>query len=92
MVLASVDESWATSYIDDIILFASTNEQALERLKIILNLFKKAKITFSVEKCSFLVNKTTFLGFLLTSEGLKTDPEKLKAMVELERPNSVKMV
>lgn len=42
------------------------------------------------EKCEFSMNKTTFLGFIISEEGLEMDPEKINAILNWDTPKCVK--
>ena len=42
------------------------------------------------EKCKFKVEDVGYVGHLLTQDGLKPDPEKVIAIVEISMPNDVK--
>ena len=42
------------------------------------------------EKCKFKVEDVGYVGHLLKQDGLKPDPEKVRAIVEMPMPNDVK--
>ena len=44
------------------------------------------------KKCKFAVNEVNFLGHVITSNGIKPDPEKLAAILEMEEPEDVSAV
>jgi hypothetical protein len=43
-----------------------------------------------MSKCKFTYKKVEYLDHILSDEGVKTDPNKVKAMVRWPRPTSVK--
>jgi len=90
LTLANLPEDMVQSYLDDVIIFAKTEDQAIERLRIIFQRFKDTNLTFSPAKCEFLTKETNFLGFRLSHEGLKAHPDKIKSMIQLPTPNSTK--
>jgi len=45
-----------------------------------------------LEKCEFDVTETTFLGYILSKDGLKVDPEKVKAILDWPVPSNVKEI
>ena len=45
-----------------------------------------------LEKCKFDVTETTFLGYILSKDGLKVDPEKVKAILDWPVPSNVKEI
>ena len=45
-----------------------------------------------IDKCQFSVKETKYLGLIITTKGIKMDPEKVKAITTWEEPGSVKEV
>lgn len=43
----------------------------------------------NLKKCSFLCDRVVFLDFIISSEGLHPDPEKITAIMEWPVPQSV---
>ena len=41
------------------------------------------------ENCVFTVDKVKFLGHIISKDGIQIDPEKVKAITKLPRPQSV---
>ena len=50
-------------YMDDIIIYAETAEQCLEKLKFVLNTAAKYALNIKWSKCSFLKTRIDFLGY-----------------------------
>ena len=70
-------------YLDDIIVYGKTFEVHLHNLREALQRLSDSYLKLSPEKCSFFTNRTTFLGHLITEDGLSVDPEKVKTVQEL---------
>lgn len=49
----------------------------------------KAGLVLRKNKCSFFQNSVSYLGFIIDENGLHKSPEKIKAIVEAERPRNV---
>ena len=43
-------------------------------------------------KCAFGVMAGKFLGFMVSQRGIKVNPEKIRAIIELESPRTIKEV
>ena len=43
-------------------------------------------------KCAFGVTAGKFLGFMVSQRGIKVNPEKIRAIMELEPPKTIKEV
>jgi hypothetical protein len=82
---------WETCliYLDDIIVYADTFDQHLERLEEVLTRVRKGGLKISPKKCHFFQAKVKFLGHVVSSEGIATDPEKITAVQEWPTPSSV---
>ena len=77
---------------DDIIVFADTIDDHNHRLKCVLDTARKANLKLNRDKCVFGVQELTFLGDVLSSDGLKPDPVKLQGLIEFQTPQSKKEV
>ena len=75
---------------DDILVWGETVEQHDERLERVLLRAKENNIKFNRSKCKFRVNEVSYLGHLLTENGVKADPGKVLCIQNIETPNNVK--
>jgi len=77
-------------YIDDILIYSCTLKEHKEQVRKVLQKLKEAGLFIKPEKCEFSITKTTFLGFIISEEGLEIDPEKMNTVLNWEAPKSVK--
>lgn len=78
------------AYIDDILVIKrGTFDEHLEQLKEIFRRCRKAGLKINAEKCRFGLNEIDYLGYIVTPEGVKPNPKKIKAIQDLERPTTV---
>jgi len=77
-------------YIDDILIYSKTLKEHKAQVRKVLQKLKDAGLFVKPEKCEFSVEKTTFLGFVFSEQGLEMDPEKVNAVLNWETPKSVK--
>jgi len=68
-------------YIDDILIYSRTLKEHKQQVRKVLQKLKEAGLFIKPEKCEFSVQKTTFLGFIISEEGLEMDPEKVNAVL-----------
>ncbi|XP_028101961.1 uncharacterized protein LOC114301233 [Camellia sinensis] len=80
------------AYIDDMVVKNKEKSQHLINLAEMFATLKHHKLRLNVSKCAFRVGTGKFLGFLVMNRGIETDPSQIKAIQELERPNSTKDV
>ena len=61
----------------------------MEYLKLVLKTLQKEKLLINLKKCSFMKEELVYLGFVISKEGLKMDPEKVQAIRNWPTPRSV---
>lgn len=77
-------------YLDDVIIFGSTPEQHLDRPRQLSQRLREANLKLDLSKCRFLRRLVSFLGHLVTPEGLVMDPSKIHDVVEWPVPERLK--
>jgi transposase InsO family protein len=90
IILGSEVTQFTTAYIDDLLVTSETWEEHLHHLKLVLKRLEEAGMTVNFEKSQWCQNQVKFLGHILTSDGLKTDPEKRKAIQDFPKPRNTK--
>ncbi|GFT60659.1 transposon Tf2-9 polyprotein [Trichonephila clavipes] len=65
-------------YLDDIIVFSETFEDHLIRLRLVLKCLQEAGLKLNSKKCLFAA-QVKILGHLVSSNGVRPDPDKIKA-------------
>jgi hypothetical protein len=78
------------TYVDDIIVKSTKQENHIADLQETFANFRQAGLKLNLEKCVFGVKKVKFLGCLVSTKGIETNPNKIKAILRMEPPNSKK--
>ena len=73
---------------DDIIVWGKTKVEHDSRLRNVLRRIRDSGLKLNKEKCMFNVSELTYLGHILTSEGVKPDPKKKRAITNMQFPQS----
>ena len=63
-------------------------DEHLLHIHSVLERLREEKLLINLKKCSFAKKELVYLGFFVPSEGLKMDPEKVKAILEWTTPRS----
>ena len=81
---------WETClfYLDDIIVFSSTWEEHLARLRQVFERLRHADLKLGAEKCAFAAKEVSYLGHRVTEEGLLPDSALLAAIREIPPPKT----
>ena len=62
---------------DDILIYGTTNQEHDERLNVVLKKFQTAQLTSNAEKCEFKERTIKFVGYIIGSNRVQADPQKL---------------
>lgn len=73
---------------DDIIVWGSNCQEHDSGPRQVLELIRQSNLKLNKEKCEFGVKSLTFVGDFLSEEGVKPDPRKMSAIVNMERPQN----
>lgn len=79
-------------FIDDIIIVSPTFDQHISLLVRVLEKLKTANLTINFEKSQFFREQLRYLGYVVDSNGLHADPEKVAAIVNYPPPKNRKEV
>jgi len=79
-------------YLDDIIVINKTFDGHLDTLREVFQRLREAKLRLNPDKCRFCVDRLKYLGHIVDREGIRTDPEKVRAVTQWPAPKTVKQV
>ena len=74
---------------DDILVAGRTMEEHDEKLKKVLDVIQEAGLKLNLKKCVWRQPEVTFLGHKFSKDGVRPDPAKVKAIVDMPAPTSV---
>ena len=75
--------------IDDILIWGRDMQEHDARLRTVMKRVSDFNLKLSPEKCQFRKDRVSYVGHVLTSEGVKPDFEKVRAVQEMEAPRNV---
>lgn len=75
---------------DDIIIFSPDENSHLKHINNILKKITEAGMRISLEKCKFFRTQVEFLGFIVTIDGIRTCPHKVRDIEQFKEPKSLK--
>jgi transposase InsO family protein len=85
-------DDFLTAYIDDLLIYSNDELEHQAHVKLVLERLRAAGLQASIDKCEFHVKRTKYLGFIVTTEGIEVDPEKVKVITDWKVPTTVKGV
>lgn len=76
-------------FLDDILIYSSSLEQHTKHLQLVLQTLRDNQLFLKLSKCSFAQHKLEYLGHIISSAGVATDPQKIAAMLHWPKPTNV---
>ena len=79
-------------YLDNIIIFSKTPEEHLSRLHKVFQKLDEAGLHLKPSKCEFFRDRLEYLGHVVLSKGIETNPKKIAAIINWLRPKNVTQI
>ena len=79
-------------YIDDMVVKSKQEAQYTEDLQGVFEVLRQCKLCLNAEKCAFGVGASKFLGYLITSRGIKVNLDQIEVVKRLKLPSNPKVV
>ena len=75
-------------FIDDILIYARSEEEHASHLRVVLQILKDRQIFAKFSKCEFWLQSVAFLGHIVSSEGIRLDSQKIEVVKQWPIPTS----
>ena len=79
-------------YVDNMLVKSKDEANHLDDLKETFSILRKYNMKLNLAKCVFAVASRKFLGFMVSQWGIEANPDKVKAIIEVNSPKTVKEV
>jgi hypothetical protein len=79
-------------YFDDILIYRKSYDAHLEYLHAVFNVLCDARLFGNLEKCTFCTDRVSFLGYVVTLQGIEVDEAKIVAITSRPLPITVMQV
>ena len=80
---------FAVVFIDDILVYSKDRENHDTHLRVVLETLRKEQLYAKLSKCEFWLNEVSFLGHIVSKEGIRVDPKKIEVVFEWKSPRNV---
>jgi hypothetical protein len=91
-VLAPYLDCFCTTYLDDTLIYSDNFEDHQQHIRLVLDAFTKAGLHLKPGKCELHQQEVKYLGLIISTEGIKMDPEKIHAVQDWEPASNLKDV
>ena len=75
-------------YFDDILIYSSSVVEHMQHLREVLTVLQANELYINMKKCCFMTISLIFLGFIVSSQGIHVDEEKVIAIRDWHVPKS----
>ncbi|XP_073363152.1 uncharacterized protein [Aegilops tauschii subsp. strangulata] len=76
-------------YFDDILIYSKSLEEHLEHLRAVFIALRDARLFGNLGKCTFCTDRVSFLGYVVTPQGIEVDKAKIEAIESWPQPKTV---
>ncbi|KAL0553793.1 hypothetical protein IC582_007697 [Cucumis melo] len=85
-------DTFVIVFIDDILIYSKTEAEHEEHLRMVLQTLRDNKLYAKFSKCEFWLKQVSFLGHVVSKDGVSVDPAKIEAVTGWTRPSTVSEV
>ncbi|TFY51095.1 hypothetical protein EVJ58_g10743 [Rhodofomes roseus] len=88
-ILRDALDSFVMVYMDDIIIFSRTKEDHVRHVEWVLSRLDDEGLVLSEKKCVWAAEELLYLGHIVNSDGIRVNPDKVKAIIDWPRPANI---
>jgi hypothetical protein len=67
-------------YFDDILICSTSIDEHIDHLRVVFNALRDTHLFGNLEKCTFCTDRVSFLGYVVTPQGIEIDHAKVEAI------------
>ncbi|RVW59010.1 Transposon Tf2-2 polyprotein [Vitis vinifera] len=82
-------DQFVVVFIDDILVYSRSREEHEGHLSIVLQTLRDKQLYAKLKKCEFWLDRISFLGHVVSNDGISVDPGKVDAVANWRRPSTV---
>uniref|UniRef100_A0A1B6DI21 RNA-directed DNA polymerase n=1 Tax=Clastoptera arizonana TaxID=38151 RepID=A0A1B6DI21_9HEMI len=91
-ILRGIQNETCLVYLDDIIIYSTHLQEHIKRLREVFDRLRKANFKIQIDKAEFLRKEVAYLGHIVTPDGVKPNPDKIKAIKNYPIPKTTKQI
>ena len=89
-ILLDLLDECCTAYIDDIIIYSEDLIIHKFHVQKVIKRLMDTGLYADIKKSEFFMTKTKYLGFIISTDGVAVDPEKIVVISSWKEPDTVK--
>ena len=79
-------------FIDDILVYSKSEVDHSRHLRLVLKKLRENQLYLKFSKCQFWLDHVSFLGHMISAQGILMDPQKVATVENWEQPQTVTKV
>jgi hypothetical protein len=79
-------------YFDDILIYSMSIDEHIDHLRAVFNALRDAHLFGNLEKCTFCMDRVSFLGYVVTPQGIEVDHAEVEAIHGWPIPKNLSQV
>ena len=83
-------DDFCSAYLDDILVYSENEADHMDHCPKVCERLLEAGLHLDIDKCEFSVKRVSYLGMILSTEGLEMEPSKIKTILDWALPQTVK--
>ena len=76
--------------VDDLLIHGTDLEDHDRKLSQVLNRCREVNLKLNPSKCKFRVSRVSYVGHILSDQGVLSDPDKVAAFTDMPQPTEIK--
>src|SRR5436305_14778648 len=89
-VLCPLLDQCLVIYIDDILIYSQNEQDHTQHLQQVLDLLRQHQLYRKISKCEFFKEAVEYLGHIISTNGIATDPKKVEVVKNWPPPKNLK--
>ena len=82
-------DQFVVVFIEDILVYSKDWGNHDTHLRVVLETLRKERLYAKLNKCEFWLREVSFLGHIVSEEGIQVDPKKVEVIIEWKPPRNV---
>ena len=83
-------DDFMTIFMDNLLIYSKSLKEHKKHVWLVLERLWEAGLQASIKKCEFSIMRTKYLGFILTTDRIEVDPEKIQVVAGWQQPTTMK--
>ena len=88
-VFRSYVDQFVVVFLYEILMYLKDRENHNTHLRVVLETLRKEQLYAKLSECEFWLKEVSFLGHIVSKEGIRVDPKKIEVVVKWKPPRNV---